>query len=115
MLQSDVDFNLLLGSTDKEQERTNLKDSTGNESDALLGRLIRRLTAVIVTHLPTFWRLALSIFNGKFAKVLDLKSGSTLFDVICILLDERLCKDPLNVHNCSCQSTASQAYLIPAL
>lgn len=68
-LQSDVDFNLLLGSNDKDQDRNILKDSTGNESDALLGRLIRRLTAVVVTHLPTFWRLAISIFNGKFAKV----------------------------------------------
>lgn len=69
-LQSDVDFNLLLGSHDKDQDRSSLKDSTGNESDALLGRLIRRLTAVIVTHLPSFWRLAISIFNGKFSKVL---------------------------------------------
>ena len=69
-LQSDVDFNLLLGSNDKEHDRGSLKESTGNESDALLGRLIRRLTAVIVTHLPSFWRLAISIFNGKFAKVM---------------------------------------------
>jgi hypothetical protein len=69
-LQSDVDFNLLLGSNDKEHDRGSLKESTGNESDALLGRLIRRLTAVIVTHLPSFWRLAISIFNGKFAKVI---------------------------------------------
>ncbi|CAK9238429.1 unnamed protein product, partial [Sphagnum troendelagicum] len=65
---SNVDFNLLLGNNDKEIERTSLKDSTGNESDALLGRLIRRLTSVIVTHLPSFWSLALSIFNGKFSK-----------------------------------------------
>ncbi|CAM6036958.1 unnamed protein product [Sphagnum compactum] len=65
---STVDFNLLLGNNDKEIERTSLKDSTGNESDALLGRLIRRLTSVIVTHLPSFWSLALSIFNGKFSK-----------------------------------------------
>lgn len=80
---SDVDFNLLLGSNDKEHDRGSLKESTGNESDALLGRLIRRLTAVIVTHLPSFWRLAISIFNGKFAKVTGgsmrmRKSGSVL-------------------------------------
>lgn len=68
-LQSDVDFNLLLGSNDREQDRSSIIDTSGNESDALLGRLIRRLTAVIVTHLPSFWRLAISIFNGKFTKV----------------------------------------------
>ncbi|KAL3687204.1 hypothetical protein R1sor_013513 [Riccia sorocarpa] len=66
---SDVDFNLLLGDTDKEGGESQLNESTGEESDALLGRLIRRLTAVIVQHVPNFWRLALSIFSGKFAKV----------------------------------------------
>lgn len=80
---SDVDFNLLLGCNDKDHERGSLKESTGNESDALLGRLIRRLTAVIVMHLPSFWLLAISIFNGKFAKVTGgslgmRKSGSVL-------------------------------------
>jgi exocyst complex component 2 len=73
---SNVDFNLLLGNNDKEIERTSLKDSTGNESDALLGRLIRRLTSVIVTHLPSFWSLALSIFNGKFSKVTGAANGA---------------------------------------
>ncbi|KAL2629232.1 hypothetical protein R1flu_013918 [Riccia fluitans] len=71
---SDVDFNLLLGDNDKEVGESQLNESTGEESDALLGRLIRRLTAVIVQHVPYFWRLALSIFSGKFAKV--SQSGS---------------------------------------
>ncbi|KAG6549996.1 hypothetical protein Mapa_008508 [Marchantia paleacea] len=66
---SDVDFNLLLGDQDKEVGENQFKESSGEESDALLGRLIRRLTAVIVQHVPNFWRLALSIFSGKFAKV----------------------------------------------
>ncbi|XP_010498566.1 PREDICTED: exocyst complex component SEC5B isoform X1 [Camelina sativa] len=43
-------------------------ESAGKEHDALRGRYIKRLTAVIVYHLPSFWKTALSIFNGKFAK-----------------------------------------------
>ncbi|KAL1193036.1 Exocyst complex component SEC5B [Cardamine amara subsp. amara] len=42
--------------------------SAGKENDALRGRYIKRLTAVIVYHLPAFWKTALAIFNGKFAK-----------------------------------------------
>ncbi|CAN1255611.1 Exocyst complex component SEC5A [Linum perenne] len=41
----------------------------GEEVDALRGKHIRRLTAVIVHHIPAFWKLALSVFSGKFAKV----------------------------------------------
>lgn len=63
-----VDYSLLLGDNDIRGE-SHLKEATGEEADALRGRLIRRLTSVIVHHVPTFWRLALSIFNGKFAKV----------------------------------------------
>ncbi|CAM6105264.1 unnamed protein product [Calypogeia fissa] len=66
---SDVDFNILLGEQDKEVGDGHLKESTGEESDALLGRLIRRLTVIFVQHVPSFWRLALLIFSGKFVKV----------------------------------------------
>lgn len=69
-----VDYSLLLGDNDMRGE-SQLKEATGEEADALRGRLIRRLTTVIVHHVPTFWRLALSIFNGKFAKVSQV--GST--------------------------------------
>ncbi|KAL0919365.1 hypothetical protein M5K25_011455 [Dendrobium thyrsiflorum] len=41
---------------------------TGEEVDALRGRYISRLTAVLIHHIPAFWRLALSVFSGKFAK-----------------------------------------------
>ncbi|XP_020579971.1 exocyst complex component SEC5A-like isoform X2 [Phalaenopsis equestris] len=41
---------------------------TGEEVDALRGRYITRLTAVLIHHIPAFWRLALSVFSGKFAK-----------------------------------------------
>lgn len=65
----EVDLSLLLDDHDKDVGEPNLKESAGDESDALLGRLIRRLTAVIIRHVPNFWRLALSIFSGKFSKV----------------------------------------------
>ncbi|VVA95532.1 unnamed protein product [Arabis nemorensis] len=38
------------------------------EIDALKGRYIKRLTAVLVHHIPVFWKTAISIFTGKFAK-----------------------------------------------
>jgi len=64
-----VDFSLLLGEHEKEGKEANLSDTSSNESDALLGRFIRRLTMVVVHHVPQFWGLALSIFTGKFAAV----------------------------------------------
>lgn len=44
-------------------------DLTSEEVDALRGRYIRRLTAVLIHYIPAFWRVALSVFSGKFAKV----------------------------------------------
>ncbi|POO00202.1 Exocyst complex component EXOC2/Sec [Trema orientale] len=44
-------------------------DLTSEEADALRGRYIRRLTAVLIHHIPAFWKVALSVFSGKFAKV----------------------------------------------
>lgn len=64
-----MDFSLLLGDHEKEGKEESLSDSTSNESDALLGRFIRRLTMVVVHHVPLFWGLALSIFTGKFGAV----------------------------------------------
>ncbi|XP_057966275.1 exocyst complex component SEC5A-like [Malania oleifera] len=43
-------------------------DLTGEDVDALRGRYIRRLTSVIIHHIPAFWKVALSVFSGKFAK-----------------------------------------------
>lgn len=42
---------------------------TGEEVDTLRGKYIRRLTAVLIHHIPAFWKVALSVFSGKFAKV----------------------------------------------
>jgi exocyst complex component 2 len=43
------------------------------EADSLRATYIRRLTAVLIQHVPAFWRLALSVFSGKFAKVWTCK------------------------------------------
>uniref|UniRef100_A0A1J3DA09 Exocyst complex component SEC5 n=1 Tax=Noccaea caerulescens TaxID=107243 RepID=A0A1J3DA09_NOCCA len=43
-------------------------ESAGKENDALRVRYIKRLTSVVVYHLPAFWKTALSVFSGKFAK-----------------------------------------------
>lgn len=39
------------------------------EVDALRGRYIHMLNSVLIHHIPAFWRLSLSVFSGKFAKV----------------------------------------------
>ncbi|CAO2834080.1 unnamed protein product [Amaranthus hypochondriacus] len=41
---------------------------TGEEVDALKKKYIQKLTAVLIHYLPAFWKIALSVFNGKFAK-----------------------------------------------
>ncbi|KAL6125479.1 hypothetical protein ACLB2K_073536 [Fragaria x ananassa] len=51
-------------------------DLTGEEVDALRGRYILRLTAVLTHHIPAFWKVALSVFNGKFAKSSQVSSES---------------------------------------
>ncbi|KAL9679768.1 hypothetical protein QQ045_017635 [Rhodiola kirilowii] len=43
-------------------------DVNSEEFDALRGKYIRRLTAVLIHHIPAFWKVALSVFSGKFAK-----------------------------------------------
>ncbi|EOY16697.1 Exocyst complex component sec5 isoform 2 [Theobroma cacao] len=49
---------------------------TGEEVDVLRGRYIRRLTAVLVHHIPAFWKVALSVFSGKFAKSSQVSDSS---------------------------------------
>ncbi|XP_073305161.1 exocyst complex component SEC5A-like isoform X2 [Primulina huaijiensis] len=43
-------------------------ETTGEEFNALRGRYIGQLTAVLVHHVPAFWKVALSVSSGKFAK-----------------------------------------------
>ncbi|XP_071701582.1 exocyst complex component SEC5A-like [Rutidosis leptorrhynchoides] len=49
-------------------------DLGGEELDALRLRYIRCLTAVIIHHIPPFWKIAVSISSGKFAKVSENKT-----------------------------------------
>lgn len=66
--QSDVDNSSNLGNTNLLVDSQPV-DFSGEEVDALRGRYIRRLTAVLIHHIPAFWKVALSVFSGKFAKV----------------------------------------------
>ncbi|XP_078441438.1 exocyst complex component SEC5A-like [Wolffia australiana] len=44
-------------------------DLADERFDELREGYIHKLTSIIIHHLPEFWKLALSIFSGKFAKV----------------------------------------------
>ncbi|KDP42998.1 hypothetical protein JCGZ_25184 [Jatropha curcas] len=48
----------------------------GEEVDTLRGKYIRRLTAVLIHHIPAFWKVALSVFSGKFAKSSQVSAES---------------------------------------
>lgn len=51
---------------------------TGEKVDALRGSYIRRLTAVIIYHVPAFWRVSVAVFSGKFAKSSQVSSDSNV-------------------------------------
>ncbi|XP_030544043.1 exocyst complex component SEC5A-like isoform X2 [Rhodamnia argentea] len=53
-------------------------DLAGEEVDALRGKYIHRLTSVIVYHVPAFWKVALSVFSGKFAKSSQVSADSNI-------------------------------------
>ncbi|KAI6689530.1 hypothetical protein NL676_026358 [Syzygium grande] len=53
-------------------------DLAGEEVDALRGKYIHRLTSVIVYHVPAFWKVALSVFSGKFAKSSQVSTDSNI-------------------------------------
>ncbi|KAF2563079.1 hypothetical protein F2Q70_00016281, partial [Brassica cretica] len=46
------------------------------EIDGLKGRYIKIMTAVLVHHIPAFWKTALSVFSGKFAKLSQVTDTS---------------------------------------
>ncbi|XP_058179698.1 exocyst complex component SEC5A-like isoform X2 [Rhododendron vialii] len=53
-------------------------DFNGAEIDALRGKYIRRLTAVLIHHIPAFWKVALSVSSGKFAKSSQVSADSNV-------------------------------------
>ncbi|KAG5534393.1 hypothetical protein RHGRI_022499 [Rhododendron griersonianum] len=75
--QADVDYSLtpenshLLGDSEP-------VDFNGAEIDALRGKYIRRLTAVLIHHIPAFWKVALSVSSGKFAKSSQVSADSNV-------------------------------------
>ncbi|XP_044475381.1 exocyst complex component SEC5A-like [Mangifera indica] len=74
---SDVDYPLTLGNNQLLVDSQPV-ELTGEEVDALRGRYIRRLTAVLIYHIPAFWKVALSVFSGKFAKSSQVSSESNI-------------------------------------
>ncbi|KAL8171929.1 LOW QUALITY PROTEIN: hypothetical protein V2J09_023733 [Rumex salicifolius] len=70
---SDVRWTGMLQSSDQYPDENGhthpFIDSAGYEVDSLRGKYICRLTAILIQHFPSFWKVALSVFSGKFAKV----------------------------------------------
>ncbi|KAH7351648.1 hypothetical protein KP509_19G007800 [Ceratopteris richardii] len=65
---SNVNVFSLFGGAKNELD-VSVEESMAEQSDILLNRLIHRLTSVLSQQVPPFWRLSISIFNGKFTKV----------------------------------------------
>ncbi|XP_071725527.1 exocyst complex component SEC5A-like [Rutidosis leptorrhynchoides] len=76
-----------------------LIDSGSEELDVLRGRYIRRLTAVIIHHIPAFWKVSLSVSSGKFAKVGDEKSSSHFLDEVSGMIQNTISAYESKVHN----------------
>ncbi|XP_062163436.1 exocyst complex component SEC5A-like [Alnus glutinosa] len=72
---SDVDYSLTLENTNLPVDSQPV-DFACEKVDALRGRYIRRLTAVLIHHIPGFWKIALSVFSGKFAKSSQVSAES---------------------------------------
>ncbi|GER34041.1 exocyst complex component [Striga asiatica] len=52
-------------------------ETFSEELDALRGRYIAQLTGVLVHHVPVFWKAALSVSSGKFAKSSQVSAEPT--------------------------------------
>ncbi|XP_048226589.1 exocyst complex component SEC5A isoform X2 [Ricinus communis] len=74
---SDVNYSLEMGNIPLPVDSQPI-DLTGEEVDVLRGKYIRRLTAVLIHHIPAFWKVALSVFSGKFAKSSQVSSESNV-------------------------------------
>ncbi|KAJ8539404.1 hypothetical protein K7X08_013656 [Anisodus acutangulus] len=74
---SDIDYSAFLGNTHLPGDLEPL-EMTGEQGDALRGKYIRRLTTVVIHHVPAFWKVSVSIFSGKFAKGSQVSSDSNV-------------------------------------
>ncbi|GMJ12391.1 exocyst complex component sec5 [Hibiscus trionum] len=73
--QTSSDANYSFGSVELPIELQPLA-LTSEEVDVLRGKYIKRLTTVLVQHIPAFWKVALSVFSGKFAKSSQVSDSS---------------------------------------
>ncbi|KAG5246046.1 Exocyst complex component Sec5 family protein [Salix suchowensis] len=74
---SDFTYSLTLGNIPLSVDSQPV-DLNGEEADVLRGKYIRRLTAVLTHHIPAFWKVALSVFSGKFAKSSQVSAESNV-------------------------------------
>ncbi|KAK9757410.1 hypothetical protein RND81_01G161000 [Saponaria officinalis] len=51
---------------------------TSEEIDALKRKYIHKLSAVLIHYIPAFWKIALSVFSGKFAKSSQVAADSNI-------------------------------------
>ncbi|KAG5410196.1 hypothetical protein IGI04_006515 [Brassica rapa subsp. trilocularis] len=68
--QNVVPYSDAASSTESNEVQVDLQsvEFPSEEIDALKGRYIKIITGVLVHHIPAFWKTALSVFSGKFAK-----------------------------------------------
>ncbi|KAJ8561451.1 hypothetical protein K7X08_027641 [Anisodus acutangulus] len=65
---SDIDYSTSVGNTHLPGDLEPL-EMTGEQGDALRGKYIRRLTAVVIHHVPAFWKVSVSVFSGNLQRV----------------------------------------------
>ncbi|WZZ33853.1 hypothetical protein YC2023_017254 [Brassica napus] len=76
--QNVVPYSDAASSTENNEVQVDLQsvEFPSEEIDGLKGRYIKIMTAVLVHHIPAFWKTALSVFSGKFAKLSQVTDTS---------------------------------------
>ncbi|KAK4374421.1 hypothetical protein RND71_005098 [Anisodus tanguticus] len=77
---SDIDYSASVGNTHLPGDLEPL-EMTGEQGDALRGKYIRRLTAVVIHHVPAFWKVSVSVFSGNLQRPVEgsqVSSGSNV-------------------------------------
>ncbi|KAF5735361.1 Exocyst complex component sec5 isoform 1 [Tripterygium wilfordii] len=97
---SDINYSLSLRNVNLQVDAEQV-DLTGEEVDVLRGKYIHRLTAVLIHHIPAFWKVTLSVFSGKFAKekVGDAKYSSHSLDEVAGMIRTTISAYEVKVQN----------------
>ncbi|CAN4095151.1 unnamed protein product [Withania somnifera] len=74
---SDIDYYASLGNSNFPGDSEPL-EMTDEQGDAFRGKYIRRLTAVVIHHVPAFWKVCISVFSGKFAKASQVSADTNV-------------------------------------